>query len=113
MINEKPIGMFSTESLFDRQSSALLDDKRRRERTPALQEGTHVWLTDSRRVSVEVIDESPVGLGVYIPDVPFNLGPQIEVEYQGERRPAVVAYLKRVSDGRHRLGLEWVSTSEQ
>ena len=97
------------EPLFEEHASMLLEDRRRRERTPALQEGTHIWLTGSRRVSVELIDESPSGIGVVIPDAPFDLGPHVDVEYQGERRAAIVAYLKKNEDGQYRLGLEWAS----
>ena len=73
------------------------------------QEGTHIWLTGSRRVSVELVDESPSGIGIVIPNASFDLGPHIDVEYQGERRTAIVAYLKKNEDGQYRLGLEWAS----
>ena len=98
-----------SEPFFEEDASMLLEDRRRRERTPALQEGTHIWLTGSRRVSVELVDESPSGIGIVIPNASFDLGPHIDVEYQGERRTAIVAYLKKNEDGQYRLGLEWAS----
>jgi hypothetical protein len=96
-------------SSFVDQAPSLIADRRLRERTPALQEGTHIWLTGTKRVAVEVVDESAGGIGIVIPDASFNLGPRVDVEYQGRRRPAIVAYLKKNDDGQYRLGLEWVS----
>jgi len=104
--------LFQDQNALEDQSSMLLDDRRSRERTPALKEGTHLWLTDSQRVAVELIDESAGGIGIIIPAASFNLGPQVDVEYQGERRAAIVAYLKPNEDGGYRLGLEWVSPRE-
>lgn len=102
----------SSRPSFEDQSLSLVADRRLRERTPALQEGTHIWLTGTKRVAVEVVDESADGIGIVIPDASFNLGPRIDVEYQGQRRAAIVAYLKQIEDGRYRLGLEWVSQRE-
>ena len=102
----------TSETQLQNESSVLLDDRRRRERTPPLQEGTHIWVTGNRRISVEVIDQSAGGLGVIIPDVSFNLGPFVDIEYDGERRPATVAYLSKTDNGQYRLGLEWVSLRE-
>ena len=108
MSNNFP-GPYSSDPSFEDQASMLLDDRRTRDRTPALEEGTHLWLTDSQRVAVELIDESAGGIGVVIPAASFNLGPHVDVEYQGKRRSAIVAYLKTNEDGGYRLGLEWVS----
>lgn len=102
----------SSRPSFEDQSLSLIADRRIRERTPALQDGTHVWLTGSKRVAVEVVDESAGGIGIVIPDASFNLGPRVDVEYQGQRRPAIVVYLKKNEDGQYRLGLEWVSPHE-
>jgi hypothetical protein len=89
-----------------------LQDRRRRERTPPQQQGTHIWVKGNRRVCVEVVDESEDGIGLIIPDMSFNLGPHIDVEYGGRRRTAVVAYLNKQDDGRYRLGLEWLAFRE-
>lgn len=99
---------------FQNQDEAftVLDDRRSRERTPPLQEGTHIWLKGNSRVRVEVIDESLGGIGVIIPDMSFDLGPHIDIEYQGKRRTAIVAYLNKQEDGRYRLGLEWRTPRE-
>ena len=99
----------TSEPFFQSHSITQLDDRRRRDRTPPLQEGTHIWLKGNRRVRVELIDESPDGIGVVIPDMSFNLGPRIEIEYEGELRTATVAYLNKNSNGQYRLGLEWLS----
>ena len=103
---------YSSDPSLEDQTSLLLEDRRRRERMPALEEGTHIWLTGSRRVPVELIDESAGGIGIVIPEASFNLGPLVDVDYQGERRTASVAYLKTNKDGGYRLGLEWVSPRE-
>jgi len=92
-------------------SSALLDDRRRSDRTIA-QEGTHIWLDDQRRICVELVDESSEGIGVLIPDMSFAFGPRIRVDYNGELRTATVAYLNRTDDGQYRLGLEWLEVRE-
>lgn len=102
----------TSQSQFQSQTPALVDDRRRRERTPPLQEGTHIWLKGNQRVRVEVIDESARGIGVLIPATSFNLGPHIDVEYDGERRTAIVAYLNKADNGQYRLGLEWLSLRE-
>lgn len=102
----------SSQTQYQSESAALVDDRRRRERTPPLQEGTHVWLKGNQRVRVEVVDESPGGIGVIIPATSFNLGPHIDVEYAGERRTAIVAYLNKTDQGQYRLGLEWLSLRE-
>ena len=103
---------YSLQPSFEGQSSTLVDDRRHRERTPALQEGTHIWLNERQRVPVELIDESAGGIGIVIPDASFNLGPHVEVEYQGQRRSAIVVYLNKNEDGGYRLGLEWTSFRE-
>ena len=101
-----------TDSQFENESTSLLDDRRRDERTPPIQEGTHIWLQGNRRVRVEVIDESSNGIGVIIPDMSFTIGPRIEVDYDGQCRTASVAYLNQKEDGRYRLGLEWITLRE-
>ena len=97
---------------FEEQSTALLDDRRRSERTAPMRDGTHLWLSGNRRMRVEVIDESDSGIGVIIPDMSFAIGPRIEVDYCEQRRMASVAYLNQMDDGRYRLGLEWVTLRE-
>jgi hypothetical protein len=77
-----------------------------------MQEGTHIWLKEGRRVRVEVIDESETGIGAIIPDMSFTFGPTVELDYAGERRTARVAYLEKTNDGTYRLGLEWVQLRE-
>lgn len=101
-----------SEPLLQDRTSMLFQDRRRCDRTPARQQGTHVWLTRHHRVPVELIDESSTGIGVVIPDASFNLGPHINVDHQGKRRTAVVAYLNKNADGRYHLGLEWASLRE-
>lgn len=92
--------------------TTLANDRRRSARTAPLQDGTHIWLNGNQSLCVEVIDESPAGIGIVIPDSTFSIGPRIEIDYGGERRTAVVAYLDRRDDGQYRLGLEWIKLRE-
>lgn len=92
--------------------SSLLEDRRSNERTAPVQEGTHIWLDDQRRICVELVDESCAGIGVLMPDMSFTFGPRIRVDFNGELRTATVAHLNRTDDGQYRLGLEWVQVHE-
>ena len=103
---------YSSDPSLEDQASMLLEDRRRRERMTALQEGTHIWLTDTQRVPAELVDESATGIGIVIPEASFTLGPLVDVDYQGERRTAIVAHLKKNEHGGYRLGLEWTSRRE-
>lgn len=103
---------WNPQTKFDDQSSALLVERRDSERTAPCQVGTHIWLQGNRRVEAEVIDESPSGIGVVIPNMSFTFGPIIELDYDGQRRTARVAYLEKADDGKYRLGLEWVQLRE-
>lgn len=98
---------WSTNPEFDNGETALLNDRRRNERTAPLKEGTHLWLDGNRRMRVEVIDESDAGIGILIPDMSFAIGPRVELDFDQQRRTASVAYLNRQEDGNYRLGLEW------
>ena len=86
----------------------VLPERRRETRSEPFDEGTHLWLDDSRRILVRVIDESPGGIGVVVPDTSFAIGPRLCVDFEGTRRFASVAYLSRHTDGDYRLGLEWI-----
>ena len=67
-----------------------------------------LWIDEDRRIQVEVVDESPNGIGVVIPaDVSFEFGPQVFIDYRLERRSASIAHLTRCDNGSYRLGLKW------
>lgn len=103
---------WTEEAQYQNQSTTSLDDRRSVERTAPVAEGIHIWLDEGRRIRVEIIDESPRGIGVIIPDMSFTFGPRIDVDYCGERRKAVVAHLSREGDRQYRLGLEWIQLRE-
>lgn len=87
---------------------AVLDDRRRESRKPPIAEGTYLWLDETRRLSVELLDVSPAGIGIRIPgDLVFEFGPRIYVDYESSRRSATIAHLTRLDGGDFLLGLEW------
>lgn len=96
----------TTEEIGSEQATLQLD-RRKSVRTAPIADGTFVWLEDDRKVPVTVTDESANGIGVSVPDISFELGPRLQVDYNGKRRTASIAHLTRSMDGSYRLGLEW------
>lgn len=101
---------FDTATDFDTDNELMTCDRRRSVRTAPVIDGTGLWIEEDRRIQVEVVDESPNGIGVVIPaDVSFEFGPKIFIDYDLERRSASIAHLTQLEDGSYRLGLTWNS----
>jgi hypothetical protein len=100
---------WQTDLEFEDSGLAILEDRRRLSRNAPIAEGIYLWLDESRRLPVELLDTSPNGIGLKIPgDLAFEFGPKIYVDYEMTRRAAVVAHLTLLESGDHRLGLEWL-----
>lgn len=83
-------------------------DRRRTVRSAPVVDGTALWIEEDSQIQVEVIDESPGGLGVVVPaDTSFEFKSVVYIDYQQERRSAKIAHLTRRDDGSFRLGLTW------
>ena len=88
------------------QQGALLVERRTFERN-ATPEGTYIWLDINARECVEVLDESPDGIGVRLPeDTSFVFRGEVHVDFEGTRRMATVVHLTEIEAG-YRLGLQW------
>lgn len=97
---------------FESAHLTQLNDRRRGVRqTPAVP-GTHLWIDQDQRIPVEIVDESVDGVGIVIPcEYPFEIGPRVYVDYDQERRIAMVVHLARRIDCSYHLGLEWLPLS--
>ena len=88
------------------KQGTLLIERRAYERTSP-PEGTYIWLDVNAREAVEVLDQSPDGIGVRLPeDTSFAFKGDVHIDYEGTRRIATVVHLTQIEDG-FRLGLQW------
>ena len=99
----------SSAATLDQDTIGIVqNDRRRNVRTAPVGDTTALWVEADHRIPVEVVDESPEGLGVIIPpNSSFEIGPVVYLDYQGVRRTGRVAHLTSRDDNSFRLGLAW------
>lgn len=96
---------------YEEDFPLALSERRSHERTSPMDEQTRLWV-EGRAYAVDVIDVSPTGIGLSLPNMPFSIGPRVEVDHDHQRRTGVVAYLNRCEAGNYRLGIEWIKLRE-
>ena len=92
---------------YEQDFPVALAERRSHERSAPLDEQTRLWV-EGRAHVVDVIDLSPTGIGLLLPNIPFTIGPYVQVDHEQKQRTGVVAYLNRRDDGNYRLGVEWI-----
>lgn len=101
---------YQDDLIFQDDTPLSLCERRDQTRKAPTTDKTCLWVK-GHAVPAEVIDVSDAGIGMVIPDRPFAIGPRVEVDYDGQRRTGVVAYLNRRNDGEYRLGIEWIQVT--